>query len=165
MHGPIRHGVTTHLRFCMPEKVKSGWQHNPCSLPFDELHMTALPRAWRTNRLTASCAVLVLGLALAGWWIADRFASANRAKAVTALVQRCVLQMANNTCRVKNDSTNASAASRIFIAGVGEVDGAAYSEMQRWGEAMRENVRTQCQTAWGGASCQIAKALYPLVPL
>jgi hypothetical protein len=143
----------------------SDLQHDRFSLPFDELHMTALPRAWSTIRLMASCAVLVLGVSLAGWWVADRFTSANRAEAVKALVQRCALQMANNTCRVKNDSTNASAASRVFIAGIGEVDGAAYSEMQRWGEAMCENVRTECQKAWGGASCQIAKALYPLVPL
>jgi hypothetical protein len=116
--------------------------------------------------LIASCAVLVLGVSLAGRWAADHFASASRAEAVKALVQRCALQMANNTCRVKNDSAPAdAAASRVFIAGVGEVDGGAYSQMQRWGEAMCENIRTQCQTAWDGASCQIAKALYPLVPL
>jgi hypothetical protein len=127
--------------------------------------MTALPRAWRTVWLMASCAVLVLGVSLAGWWAADHFASANRAEAVKALVQRCALQMANDTCRVKNDSTPADAASRLFIAGVGEVDGAAYSQMQSWGNAMCENVRTQCQTAWDGASCQIAKALYNVAPL
>jgi S-adenosylhomocysteine hydrolase len=126
--------------------------------------MKALPRAWRTVRLIASCAVLVLGVSLAGWWVADRFTSANRAEAVTALAQRCALQMANDTCRVKNGPAPASTAGRVFIAGVGEVDSAAYSEMQRWGEAMCENVRTQCQAAWDGASCRIAKALYPAAP-
>jgi hypothetical protein len=39
----------------------------------------------------ASCAVLVLAVSFAGWWAADRYASANRAKAVTAAFDKFIV--------------------------------------------------------------------------
>jgi hypothetical protein len=86
---------------------------------------------------------------------------AGRAEAVATLVQRCAEQMANATCRVTNSSVPVSNEGRTFIAGVGEVDNAAYSELKRLGEAMCADIRVQCQAAWDGPTCRIAKALYP----
>jgi hypothetical protein len=115
------------------------------------------------------CTVFVL--AAAAWWLHQRSSSANRVEAVAALVERCAVQMLNDTCRVTNGTNNgtsgaapATGASRLFIAGVGEVDGNAYAQMQSWGKTMCENVRQECQTAWDGSACTIAKALYPLLP-
>jgi hypothetical protein len=121
--------------------------------------MTVSPRVRSAIRFIAPCTVLVLGLFWFGYWKDHR--PAVRDEAVSALVQRCAEQMANATCRVTNSSAPVSNEGRTFIAGVGEVDNAAYSELKRLGEAMCEDVRVQCQVAWDGPTCRIAKALYP----
>jgi hypothetical protein len=142
--------------------VKSGKQNDPFSLPVDEFQMTVSPRTRSAIRFIAPCTVLVLGLFSFGyWWKEHRPLPAGRAEAVAALAERCAEQMANATCRVTNSSAPLSNEGRTFIAGVGEVDNAAYSELKRLGEAMCVDVREQCQIAWDGPTCRIAKALYP----
>jgi hypothetical protein len=104
----------------------------------------------------------VLGLLSLGyWWKEHRALPAGRAEAVAALAERCAVQMANATCRVTNSAAPVSNAGRTFIAGVGEVDNAAYLALRRLGDEMCADVREQCQTAWDGPTCRIAKALYP----
>jgi hypothetical protein len=133
----------------------------PLTLGVDESHMTLSPRVWSAIRFIAPSTVVALGLFSFTYWKDHRPSSAASAEAASALAQRCAEQMANATCRVTNSSAPLSNVGRTFIAGVGEVDSAAYLELKRQGEAMCADVRVQCQAAWDGPTCRIAKALYP----
>lgn len=86
--------------------------------------------------------------------------SASQVDQVRELVQACTVQMIKNTCRVSAGPTVDPALPRLFIAGVGEVDAAAYADLQRHGDAMCQSAGAHCQTDWHGAACRIAQALY-----
>lgn len=79
------------------------------------------------------------------------------------LAQRCTVAMLQGTCRVPRDphAPPPPAASRVFIAGLGEVDAAVYADLQRQGDAMCGAVEQGCRQDWDGAACRIARALYP----
>lgn len=69
--------------------------------------------------------------------------------------------MVKDTCRVMNTSTPAQPTARLFIAGIGEVDAAAFAALRQYGDAMCAEVGVQCTADWDGRSCRIARALYP----
>jgi hypothetical protein len=93
---------------------------------------------------------------------AQRKAKPPDAQAVTELTQRCQLEMLRGTCSAMNASPSTPSSSRVFIAGVGEVDGARFAALRRAGNAMCAEVETACRTDWQGGTCKIARALYPL---
>ena len=118
--------------------------------------MKTAPFALAALALTATATVAWGSYAL---WRSS--APSRRDEAVVKLVQRCNLQMAKETCRVMNTPAPAQSTGRLFIAGIGEVDSAAFAALRSWGESMCREVGTQCAADWEGASCQIARALYP----
>ncbi len=82
---------------------------------------------------------------------------------LTALHQRCTLAMVQGSCQVMSSPGEAAAAaSRVFIAGVGEVNAALYDSLRQQGQAMCDEVVAACRQEQDGASCRIAHALYPL---
>lgn len=79
-----------------------------------------------------------------------------------ALHQRCTLAMVNGTCRVMRPAASqVPALSRVFIAGLGEVDAAVYRQLRQQGDAMCEDVVAACRTESAGPACRMAQALYP----
>lgn len=110
-------------------------------------------------------AVLVLICTAAAGWGAHAVwrstARAQQAQALGALVQQCSEQMLKDTCRVMTTPAPAQSRPRLFIAGVGEVDAAAFAALRGFGDSMCREVRAQCASDWEGRSCRIARALYP----
>lgn len=114
----------------------------------------------------AVAALAMVCTAAAGWgsyFLWQSTARSRQAEAVVDLVQRCSQQMFKDSCRVMNTPAPAQATVRLFIAGVGEVDAAAFAALRRYGEAMCREVGTQCAADWEGRSCRIARALYPVL--
>ena len=115
--------------------------------------------------LTLVVLVLAGALAVGAWRLhAAKRTDAPHADQITKLVQSCVAQMISDTCRVKSGPTPPPTADRVFIAGIGEVDGNAYANFQRQGDAMCQSVGAECQADWNGAGCRIGKALYASPP-
>ena len=91
-----------------------------------------------------------------------------RAEAVTypqemaALTQRCNTEMLRGTCGAMNASAAKPGASRLFIAGVGEVDAAAFATLRAAGTEMCNEAATACRQDWNSNTCRITRALYPL---
>lgn len=81
--------------------------------------------------------------------------------AVTELTQRCQVEMLRGTCGAMKASPSSPSTSRVFIAGVGEVDGVKFAALRRAGDAMCGEVETACRTDWQSGTCKIARALYP----
>jgi hypothetical protein len=84
-----------------------------------------------------------------------------------SVFQRCQRAMVQGVCRVMTGDGAGAAmptASRVFVAGTGEVDAAAYAELRRHGDAMCGQVQRQCEADWQGSACRIARALYPELP-
>jgi hypothetical protein len=79
---------------------------------------------------------------------------------VQALVQRCSVQMLRDTCRVMKAPQASQPGARLFIAGLGEVDAAAFDAIRSYGNEMCQAVGAQCTSDWEGANCRIARALY-----
>lgn len=87
-----------------------------------------------------------------------------------ALAQRCQVAMQQGVCSVINDGRRdaqppADAASRVFVAGAGEVSATVYAELRRFGDEMCGEVERQCSGAgaWDSPACRVARALYPEV--
>jgi hypothetical protein len=81
---------------------------------------------------------------------------------LASLVSRCQVSMQQNTCSVMKGSQPQGGQNRLFIAGIGEVDAQAFSRLKEAGDAMCNEVEQQCKTDWGGQSCRIALAMYPV---
>lgn len=118
----------------------------------------------RRRRLAVAVLALACTAAAAGW-AAYAFRSANArpsaAQAVQSLVQRCSVQMITDTCSVMKAPSSSEPGTRLFIAGVGEVDASAFAALRSYGDAMCQAVGAQCTSDWDGKSCRIARALYP----
>jgi hypothetical protein len=124
--------------------------------------MSAAPRHQATCRkpkLLWLVSGALLGITAAN---AQRKAKPSDLQAVTELTQRCQVEMMRGTCSAMNASPSTPSSSRVFIAGVGEVDGAKFAALRRAGDAMCGEVETACLTDWQGSICKIARALYPL---
>jgi len=83
------------------------------------------------------------------------------AQAVAAVTQRCGVAMLRGVCSAMRNGEPPPAASRVFIAGVGEVNASSYAALRREGDAMCQTVAQQCSADWNGAVCRIARAMYP----
>lgn len=110
------------------------------------------------SALGLACTAAVVWGATAAWQSATQ---SRQARVLEDLVQRCTQQMVRDTCRVMQAPTASPVGARLFIAGVGEVDAAAFAALRSYGDAMCREVGTQCAADWGSRSCQIARALYP----
>lgn len=119
--------------------------------------MTA--RATRAASAVAAsiCTVAALWGGQALWQSA---AHSKQARALEQLVQQCTLQMLKDTCRVMDAPAPAQSNARLFIAGAGEVDAAAFAALRSYGDSMCREVGAQCAMDWEGRSCRIARALY-----
>ena len=78
-----------------------------------------------------------------------------------ALTQRCQTEMLRGTCGAMTAGAPTAGASRLFIAGVGEVDAAAFAALRAAGDQMCSEAAAACRTDWNGKTCRITRALYP----
>jgi hypothetical protein len=82
--------------------------------------------------------------------------------AVAPLVAQCQLQMLRGTCSVMAQDAREPVPQRVFVAGLGEVDGSRYAALRQAGNAMCAVVDRDCRADWAGPSCRLARALYPI---
>jgi hypothetical protein len=104
-----------------------------------------------------SSACVLLLLSACG---ADRQAAGGSAEQVSAINNGCVEAMLRSTCRAMNDKSELPVSDVVLIAGVGRVDAKAYRALREAGEGMCAQVQTSCGTAWEGAPCRTARALW-----
>ena len=91
-------------------------------------------------------------------------AQASERGELDSLVARCTEAMVRDVCIARSQSLNpSSAASQVFVAGVGAIDAKAYAEIRSSGEAMCSLVKTRCSEGWGGSACIAARSLWPEV--
>jgi hypothetical protein len=76
------------------------------------------------------------------------------------LARRCDAAMGAGTCAVMNADAAPVAGERVFVAGLGEVDGALYAQLRIDGATMCARVQQHCREAWDGTPCRLARALY-----
>lgn len=114
-----------------------------------------------TFRLTTLCALSMAAL-LGACSREVPIEPAANATQVQQVVDACSQEMLRNTCGVMNDkSSNAApAASSVFVAGVGQIDAAAYQSLREAGDAMCGQVRRSCTENWGGSACRTARSLW-----
>lgn len=108
-------------------------------------------------RATASACALLLLTSACG---ADKAAPGGSAEQVGAVYNGCVDAMLRSTCQAMNDKSELPASEVVLIAGVGRVDAKAYRALREAGEGMCAQVQTSCGTAWEGAPCRTARALW-----
>jgi hypothetical protein len=101
-----------------------------------------------------------LALLLAAACSAEPQGSSGVAAQVGAVHAGCVDAMLRSTCRVLNDKSEVPATEVVFIAGVGRVDAKAYRALREAGEGMCAQVQAACGSAWDGAPCRTARALW-----
>jgi hypothetical protein len=106
------------------------------------------------NRRWPGLALLVLAACGAD---APQGGSAEQVRAVQA---GCLDAMLRSTCRVLNDKTDLPPSEVVLIAGVGRVDAKAYRALRESGEGMCAQVQASCGSAWDGAPCRTARALW-----
>ncbi len=123
-------------------------------------------RNWSKRWLISAVLLGLVAAVVLAWAVtaadAQRKVKPPNANLVTELTQRCQLEMLRGTCSAMNASPSTPSSSRVFIAGVGEVDGAKFAALRRAGDAMCSEVDTACRSDWQGSTCKIARALYPL---
>lgn len=146
------------------------------SAKFTQSIQTVLRRRggiWMWGGLLLLCVVLVLSAAALSRTLqqhkpdatAAEFATAAKAAdphAIAALMQRCQNEMRRGTCSAMNANPPASTSARLFIAGVGEVDAAAFTALRAAGKQMCEDAAAACRQDWNGNTCRITRALYPV---
>ena len=84
---------------------------------------------------------------------------------IKSLAARCQIAMIKDVCGITNSSSSEGRernTERLFIVGVGEVDASAFNRLRDAGDKMCGEVETECAANWAGASCRIARALYPV---
>jgi hypothetical protein len=123
-------------------------------------HSPALPRGLGFLTLLA----LVLPLLLAGCVDPAAAQAKERAASLQAMHGACVTAMIKSTCQVVLDSAKRDPASVVVIAGVGQVDAAAYAALRDAGDAMCSVAKAGCEKDWQGNACKSARALWSAVP-
>ncbi len=91
---------------------------------------------------------------------AEQKGAAGSAEQVAAVNAGCVDQMLRSICRVTNDKSELPPSEVVLIAGVGRVDAKAYRALRESGEGMCAQVQVSCGSAWEGAPCRTARALW-----
>jgi hypothetical protein len=79
---------------------------------------------------------------------------------VTAIYNGCVTAMLRSACQAMNDKSELPTSDVVLIAGVGRVDAKSYRALREAGEGMCTQVQSSCGTAWEGAPCRTARALW-----
>jgi hypothetical protein len=90
----------------------------------------------------------------------DKALAGGSAEQVGAIYNGCVEAMLRSTCQAMNDKSELPVSEVVLIAGVGRVDAKAYRALREAGEGMCVQVQTSCGTAWEGAPCRTARALW-----
>ena len=82
---------------------------------------------------------------------------------IKSLAARCQTAMIKDVCGIMTGSKPGSERNteRLFIAGVGEVDAAAFNRLREAGDKMCGEVETDCTANWASPGCKIAQAIYP----
>ena len=102
-------------------------------------------------------AVLLLLLAACS---AEQKSAAGSAEQVAAVHAGCVEAMLRSICRVQNDKSELPASEVVMIARIGHIDAKAYRALREAGEGMCVQVQASCGSAWEGAPCRTARALW-----
>jgi hypothetical protein len=103
------------------------------------------------------CLLVPLLLAAACSAEAPAGGSAEQVRAVHA---GCIDAMLRSTCRVITDKTELPPSEVVLIAGVGRVDAKSYRALREAGDGMCAQVQNTCGSAWDGAPCRTARALW-----
>jgi hypothetical protein len=106
--------------------------------------------------------VVLAALAVSAPTLMRRAAPAASPQELAALTQRCQTEMLRGTCGAMNATAPKTGASRLFIAGVGEVDAAAFSALRAAGDQMCSEAAVACRKEWNGNTCRVTRALYPV---
>jgi hypothetical protein len=104
--------------------------------------------------------VVLAALAVSAPTLMRRAAPAASPQELAALTQRCQTEMLRGTCSAMNASAPKAGASRLFIAGVGEVDAAAFAALRAAGDQMCSEAAVACRKDWSGNTCRVTRALY-----
>lgn len=117
----------------------------------------------RTRLRAVAAACLTIGMIVIQAGCQPTHANTPAEPELDALVSRCVEAMTREVCVAQKDQTNSSApaASQVFVAGVGQIDAQAYSEIRSSGEAMCSLVKTRCSGGWNGSACVAARSIWP----
>jgi hypothetical protein len=106
--------------------------------------------------------VVLAALAVSAPTLMRRAAPAASPQELAALTQRCQTEMLRGTCGAMNSSEPKTGASRLFIAGVGEVDASAFASLRAAGDQMCNEAAVACRKDWSGNTCRVTRALYPV---
>ena len=115
-------------------------------------------------RMPRKFALVTLCLVIAAGVIATVVAqelSARKKLKILALQERCVQAMIAQTCSVTNGSNAVDISTSVFVAGTGPINLQVYKVLKASGSQMCSQVHTSCEIAWEGATCRVARALYP----
>lgn len=107
--------------------------------------------------MTARIAAALLLLAACS---AEQKSAAGSAEQVAAVHAGCIDAMLRSICRVENDKSELPPSEVVLIAGVGRVDAKSYRALREAGEGMCAQVQASCGSAWEGAPCRTARALW-----
>jgi hypothetical protein len=107
---------------------------------------------------SAWCVALLLVLSTACG--AEKQNAGGSAEQVSAIYNGCVDAMLRSACQAMNDKSELPVSEVVLIAGVGRVDAKAYRALREAGEGMCAQVQGACGTAWEGAPCRTARALW-----
>jgi hypothetical protein len=128
-------------------------------------HLRGLASLGPSLAMALACAASAAGVWAQGPWSVQALPDAVAeplAASTQSLFARCTRAMLEGRCRVMDRSSGFSEPShRVFIAGAGEVDAAVYQQLRTQGDAMCGDVQRECEQAWDGTACRIARALYP----
>jgi hypothetical protein len=91
---------------------------------------------------------------------ADKQNAGGSTEQVAVIYNGCVDAMLRSACQAMNDKGEMPASEVVLIAGVGRVDAKAYRALREAGEGMCAQVQGSCGTAWEGAPCRTARALW-----
>lgn len=109
-------------------------------------------------------ALLVAGWAAdRTWLVPDPDTGPTAADGIARMAERCVEQMVSDTCRAARDTTPglwASPGEAVFVAGIGLIDGRAYDELRRNGEAMCSAALAACRADLRSSACVTAQQLW-----
>lgn len=81
------------------------------------------------------------------------------------LARQCDAAMGAGTCAVMNADAAPAPGERVFVAGLGEVDGALYAQLRTEGATMCARVQRHCREDWDGEACRLARVLYGAMPV
>lgn len=116
-------------------------------------------RTWVSGLLTGA---LIAGVAI-GLPYATASGPGAATEAIDRMAARCVQQMISDTCRAANDASDLPASGAkptVFVAGVGMIDGAAYAEIRRSGQAMCNAALASCRRSVSESACKVARQLW-----